>query len=1155
MSVQRRGLAVLVAFLLLLPEPPRAAEPDDELEREFGFLEAEEIEKIPVAVATRGEKVPFGMAPAVVDVVTEDEIRASGARTLAELLSQRVGIDVSSDRVVPRGLNTTPSVGTPLFNNRSLLLIDGRPSNGVFFGEFLAGRELPLEHIARVEIIRGPGSALYGTNAMAGVINVVTKDAADVPPVGVIGELGTQSTRRGDLYGGGGRPQANGNFFLRYYGTGGADEPNRHDNQREFFGFARSALGPLRLEGEALQFREEVAGTGSDRIDRERYSIGAHLAHDLAERFQVDGRVYANVYQTRLLVTASNPDRSTYDERRIGEELSLRYRAFDWLSVTFGGEARQESGEVGPLRCIRRAGENVEASPRGCDLGRDVLAGFLEDQIELLPSLALTTGFRYDRVSDVDASRLSPRANLVWRAAPATALKVGYGEAFRAPSFFELQGAQRFGAEQLVVGNPDLDPEVVRTVDGELSHRFSRALNLRLSAFYTRGKDLIVQERSDEFPILDPLPFPVAVPPIIGDLLGLLPDDALPPGLRRSRFRFVNAARVDARGLEAAIGGAVAIPIGELAYGLNYTLQDTRNRRLGDSDLPLAPPHKMNLLLDYRPIRDLSIFWHTRWEDRQFADGRERESIANHFDHDLYFIYQLTRSFQGGLGVYNVSDSDARDAADMVREPVTVLASLRWEWSPGPSLPAAPAELVEPPELGEARAAVERARAAGGNRAAPADLREAEQHLAEANALQGRRATRDTIVEEARRASEAADRARKLAEAMPLPPSAAAETPAAEPEATATVMARQAILPVRPSRAEPALPSAFATPPAMRTRARAVPTGGIDETPIPGATRTPAATGLVRSPTPRPTTTATRSPSPTATPTATETPNLAARRVLLLQSDGRVETYAATARALMRSVPGTVELQDLAGDAERGAQTVREAAGRADLVVAVGALAATTARREAADRPVLFCAVLNPRRHDLASRSAGGVSFEVSAERQLQELRRALPNVTRVGVLYDPQKSAAFLDEANHAASRFGLRIVPAVVRDPRDVGFVLRSLRKDIDVLLLVPDSTVLTRESFEVIRTVAAETRTPLIAFSEAFARQGALLAFQPKAESVGEQCARLAERILRGDLHLSDVGVRAPEEVRVVVNRRVEDILGVPISRSVRPDVEVR
>ncbi|MGH7859949.1 MAG: TonB-dependent receptor plug domain-containing protein, partial [Candidatus Binatia bacterium] len=420
----------------------------NDLERELGFLEAEDLEKIPLSVVSRGPAVPAGQAPAVVDVITADEIRTSGARTLAELLEQRVGIDVSIDRVTPRGLNTSPSSpaneGLTLANNRTLLLVDGRPTNDVFFGEFLAGRELPLEHVARVEIIRGPGSALYGTNAMAGVINVVTKDAADTPGLGAIGEYGSFSTRRADAFGGIGGPRRNGSFFLRYFASGGTDQVSRNDDQREFFGFARGRLGPIRLYGEALNFREELPGAiddgeSEDRASRERYSIGASLDEKLGQAFRIAGRAYANLYQTRFLVENDEPDRKVYDEERFGQELSLTYDPRRWLSITLGGEVREEGGDVTPFGCVDADGD----ASASCEFDRNVYAAFLEDRIQLPWSLALTAGARYDELSGFDG-RFSPRASVVWSPLAATAFKVGYGEAFRAPSFFELHGAQAF---------------------------------------------------------------------------------------------------------------------------------------------------------------------------------------------------------------------------------------------------------------------------------------------------------------------------------------------------------------------------------------------------------------------------------------------------------------------------------------------------------------------------------------------------------------------------------------------------------------------------------------------------------------------------------------------------------------------------------------
>ena len=299
--------------------------------------------------------------------------------------------------------------------------------------------------------------------------------------------------------------------------------------------------------------------------------------------------------------------------------------------------------------------------------------------------------------------------------------------------------------------------------------------------------------------------------------------------------------------------------------------------------------------------------------------------------------------------------------------------------------------------------------------------------------------------------------------------------------------------------------------------------------------------------------TLTPTPTPTARPTATPTVNLSALRVLLLQSDANVVVYRDTAARLASALPGRVELRDLRGDREQAVEVTRQV--DADLVVAVGSLAATVAREQIADRPVIFCAVLNPERYNLTGPNIGGVSFEVSAAAQLERLRAALPRATRVGVIYDPQKSAAMVNEAERTAARLGLQIVKAVANQPRDVDPVFRSLKRDIDVLWVIPDSTVVTRESFEVLALGAAESRIPFVAFSEAFARQGALLAFYPDPGAVGDQCATLAGQVLRGQIKPSQVGVRAPERYRVAVNRRVEDQLGLTLDARLRPDVEIR
>jgi ABC-type uncharacterized transport system substrate-binding protein len=272
-----------------------------------------------------------------------------------------------------------------------------------------------------------------------------------------------------------------------------------------------------------------------------------------------------------------------------------------------------------------------------------------------------------------------------------------------------------------------------------------------------------------------------------------------------------------------------------------------------------------------------------------------------------------------------------------------------------------------------------------------------------------------------------------------------------------------------------------------------------------------------------------------------------------LQSDANVAVYRDTASHLVADLPARVELRDLRGDREQAREVASEA--DADLVIAVGSLAATAAREHVSDRPILFCAVLNPERYHLTGSNIAGVSFEVSAAAQLRGLHQALPAARRIGVIYDPEKSGTLVAEAESAAAKAGLTIVKAEAKQARDVDPLFRSLKRDIDVLWVIPDSTVVTRESFEILALQAAESRIPFVAFSEAFARQGALVAFYPDPAAVGQQCAELAAALLRGEVKPAEIGVRTPERYRVAVNRRVEDQLGLKLGGGLHADVEIR
>ena len=157
-------------------------------------LSLEDLFNIKVTSASKEEETVRD-SPSTVTVYTQKDIRAIGARTLNDLLAVTPGFDVRPDSQIDvRGISST-------FNNRVLLLLDGVPMDDAYYGANGKTADLVyLDYVERVEIIRGPGSALYGTNAFAGVVSVTTRSGASAkgtPAADLIGGVSTDREGRG----------------------------------------------------------------------------------------------------------------------------------------------------------------------------------------------------------------------------------------------------------------------------------------------------------------------------------------------------------------------------------------------------------------------------------------------------------------------------------------------------------------------------------------------------------------------------------------------------------------------------------------------------------------------------------------------------------------------------------------------------------------------------------------------------------------------------------------------------------------------------------------------------------------------------------------------------------------------------------------------
>jgi putative ABC transport system substrate-binding protein len=217
-----------------------------------------------------------------------------------------------------------------------------------------------------------------------------------------------------------------------------------------------------------------------------------------------------------------------------------------------------------------------------------------------------------------------------------------------------------------------------------------------------------------------------------------------------------------------------------------------------------------------------------------------------------------------------------------------------------------------------------------------------------------------------------------------------------------------------------------------------------------------------------------------------------------------------------------------------------------DLVLAIGPSATEFARRNLPGQPVVSSLVL--KRDGLAGApNVTGVYLEFPPAVEFQWLQRILPDLTRVGVLFNPAENEAHVKEAATAASELGLRLRERRVRTPSELPVSLKSLENDIEVLWGLADTIVLTPETVRPILLFSVRNRIPFVGLSEPWVKAGALYALDRDYEDIGRQCGDIAARVLGGAAPGSIEPV-PPRKVLLAINRRVADMMKITIPAAV-------
>ncbi len=485
-----------------------------------------------VSIAS-GSRQPISRAPSVATVVTAEDIAAIGAADLDEVLETVPGLHVSRTPIGYNPIYTIRGINTQ-YNPQVLMLVNGIPITGAFFGnrsQIWGG--MPVENIARIEVIRGPGSALYGADAFSGVINIITKTATDVDGTQLGLRAGSFNSRDAWVQHGG----TWGGFDVAAYLQAG-----RTDGQRQIIAadaltgspFPTLAPGPVNLGRDSIDGRIDLArdkwrlragyqqrdngGTGTgvaSALDPRGSNFGERVSADLTwqdTNFAPDLDVTAQASylhiteQSRLTIyppgfpgfpdgLIGNPDKW---ERHLRFNLSAVYTGLQSHKLRFGAGTQDDdlyrtretknfsNPAPGVLIPLGSVVDVTDSAPFLRPHSRRVNYVYAQDEWAFTRDWYLTAGVRHDQYSDFGGTT-NPRLALVWETAYNLTSKLLYGRAFRPPAFAELYNINN----PVALGNPNLKPETNESVELAFAWQPASTVQANLNLFRYRMKDIL----------------------------------------------------------------------------------------------------------------------------------------------------------------------------------------------------------------------------------------------------------------------------------------------------------------------------------------------------------------------------------------------------------------------------------------------------------------------------------------------------------------------------------------------------------------------------------------------------------------------------------------------------------------------------------------
>ncbi|MBI4641541.1 MAG: TonB-dependent receptor [Candidatus Tectomicrobia bacterium] len=624
--MKKRG-SVTILLLIMLSAIP-VLSPAQEKEKKAKDGNVEEV----VITATRIE-TPSREVASSITVITEREIENKQKTTVLELLRSIPGLDV----VQQGGPGRVASIfirGAKV--EHTLVLIDGVEVNDpISPGRAYDFANLTTDNIERIEILRGPQSTLYGSDAIGGVINIITKKGEGKPGFFISTQGGSFTTFRENAGVSGGNKRVNYSLGISRFDTNGISAASEKDGNREKDDYKNTSLSgrlgltPTEIFGIDVFLRyidsrfdiDNFGGVGGD--DPNRRSDSRQLFFRTEARLSL----FDDLWDQKLGFSLTDHDRNDNDDPDADHPLDFlrssfsgQLLKFDWQhnfvlhetnTLTLGLETEEEKGESD----FRSESAFGPFTSRFEEKTARTTGFYLQDQIKLLSSFFTTLGVRLD-----DHSRFG--SEVTYRIAPAylfketgTKIKATYGTGFKAPTLFQLFSS---------FGNENLNPEKSRGWDiGIEQDLWEKRLTLGVTYFRNDFDNLI------DF-VFDPSTF---------------------------ESGFENVAEAESKGIELF---ASIRPIDDLSIRASYTYTDTEDKSTGE-ELLRRPKNKFGLDLDYRFLEmgnvNLTLVYVGKRDDLDFSTfPAARVALGSYTLVNLAASYAITKNFQLFGRVENLLD-------------------------------------------------------------------------------------------------------------------------------------------------------------------------------------------------------------------------------------------------------------------------------------------------------------------------------------------------------------------------------------------------------------------------------------------------------------------------------------------------------------------